>query len=72
MTYAINKNILTIVHDCCEYEGGINNAGRCQFVSYSSLSEEESKSIRMKERQKEIIKTTEQILNIIYKYKGDE
>ena len=32
--YAINKNILTIVHDCCEYEGGINNAGRCQFYIF--------------------------------------
>ena len=38
---------------------------------YSSLSEEESKSITMKEKQKEIIRTTEEILNIIYKYKGN-
>ena len=38
---------------------------------YSSLAEEESKSITMKEKQKEIIRTTEEILNIIYKYKGD-
>ena len=37
---------------------------------YSSLSEEESKTITMKEKQKEIIRTTEEILNIIYKYKG--
>ena len=37
---------------------------------YSSLAEEESKSITMKEKQKEIIRTTEEILNIIYKYKG--
>ena len=34
---------------------------------YSSLSEEESKTITMKEKQKEIIRTTEEILNIIYK-----
>ena len=34
---------------------------------YSSLAEEESKSITMKEKQKEIIRTTEEILNIIYK-----
>lgn len=32
--YAINKNILTIVHDGCKYEGGINNAGRCQFYIF--------------------------------------
>ena len=32
---------------------------------YSSLAEEESKSITMKEKQKEIIRTTEEILNII-------
>ena len=38
---------------------------------YSSLAEEESKSITMKEKQKEIIRTTEEILNIIYKYKGN-
>ena len=38
---------------------------------YSSLAEEESKSIIMKEKQKEIIRTTEEILNIIYKYKGN-
>ena len=38
---------------------------------YSSLSEEESKSITMKEKQKVIIRTIEEILNIIYKYKGD-
>ena len=38
---------------------------------YSSLSEEESKTITMKEKQKEIIRTTEEILNIIYKYKGN-
>ncbi len=38
---------------------------------YSLLSEEESKSITMKEKQKEIIRTTEEILNIIYKYKGN-
>ena len=38
---------------------------------YSSLSEEESKSITTKEKQKVIIRTTEEILNIIYKYKGD-
>ena len=38
---------------------------------YSSLSEEESKSITMKEKQKIIIRTIEEILNIIYKYKGD-
>lgn len=37
----------------------------------SSLSEEESKFITMKEKQKEIIRTTEEILNIIYKYKGN-
>jgi len=37
---------------------------------YSSLSEEESKSITTKEKQKVIIRTTEEILNIIYKYKG--
>ena len=37
---------------------------------YSSLAEEESKSITMKEKQKVIIRTTEEILNIIYKYKG--
>ena len=35
------------------------------------LSEEESKTITMKEKQKEIIRTTEEILNIIYKYKGN-
>ena len=35
---------------------------------YSSLSEEESKSITMKEKQKVIIRTIEEILNIIYKY----
>ena len=38
---------------------------------YSSLAEEESKSITMKEKQKVIIRTIEEILNIIYKYKGD-
>ena len=38
---------------------------------YSSLSEEESKSITTQEKQKVIIRTTEEILNIIYKYKGD-
>ena len=38
---------------------------------YSSLAEEESKSITMKEKQKVIIRTTEEILNIIYKYKGN-
>ena len=42
----------------------------CQFVSWT-VSEEESKSITMKEKHKEIIRTTEEILNIIYKYKGD-
>ena len=42
----------------------------CQFVSWT-VSEEESKSITMKEKQKEIIRTTEEIINIIYKYKGD-
>ena len=38
---------------------------------YSSLAEEESKYITIKEKQKEIIRTTEEILNIIYKYKGN-
>ena len=38
---------------------------------YSSLAEEESKSITMKEKHKVIIRTTEEILNIIYKYKGN-
>jgi hypothetical protein len=42
----------------------------CQFVSWT-VSEEESKSIIVKEKQKEIIRTTEEIINIIYKYKGD-
>ena len=42
----------------------------CQFVSWT-VSEEESKSIIVKEKQKEIIRTTEEILNIIYKYKGN-
>ena len=41
------------------------------ILDYSSLAEEESKSITMKEKQKEIIRTTEEILNIIYKYKGN-
>ena len=38
---------------------------------YSSIPEEESKSITMKEKQKVIIRTIEEILNIRYKYKGD-
>ena len=42
----------------------------CQFVSWT-VSEEESKSITIKEKQKVIIRTIEEILNIIYKYKGD-
>ena len=42
----------------------------CQFVSWT-VFEEESKSITMKEKQKIIIRTIEEILNIIYKYKGD-
>ena len=42
----------------------------CQFVSWT-VSEEESKSIIVKEKQKEIIRTTEEIINIIYKYKGE-
>ena len=42
----------------------------CQFVSWT-VSDEESKSIIVKEKQKEIIRTTEEIINIIYKYKGD-
>ena len=41
------------------------------FTFTTSLAEEESKSITMKEEQKEIIRTTEEILNIIYKYKGN-
>ena len=42
----------------------------CQFVSWT-VSEEESKSIIVKEKQKELIRTNEEIINIIYKYKGD-
>ena len=58
-----------------------NSCSRCPFLeSCNKQAKEEGangnlkscgKSITMKEKQKVIIRTIEEILNIIYKYKGD-